>query len=231
MIYITGDTHGLIDFDKLGFFAVLNDTLTKNDYVIISGDFGGVWGEDTEEVLEEYEKLPFTVLFVDGNHEDYGLLNKYPVEAWNGGKVQFVKPHVIHLMRGQVFTLEGKKIFTLGGAESHDKHYRVNRVSWWQEEIPSEQEIDEARRNLDKHNWKVDYVITHSCDTYSLYVMPLSKKRREVKIENEMLCEFEEKLKYKHWYFGHYHIDFDVNSKKTVLYDRIIRLGKRINEN
>ena len=230
MIYVTGDTHGLIDFDKLSFFAALQDNLTRKDYVIISGDFGGVWGEETEESLEEYENLPFTVLFVDGNHEDYGLLNQYPVEEWNGGKVQFVKPHVIHLMRGQVFTIDGNKIFTLGGAESHDKQYRVNRVSWWREEIPDQQQIEEARRNLDRHNWKVDYVITHSCDTYSLYVMPLSLNRREGRIENDILCEFEEKLKYTHWYFGHYHIDFDINSKKTVLYNRILKLGERINE-
>lgn len=230
MIYVTGDTHGLIDFDKLSFFAALQDNLTRKDYVIISGDFGGVWGEETEESLEEYENLPFTVLFVDGNHEDYGLLNQYPVEEWNGGKVQFVKPHVIHLMRGQVFTIDGNKIFTLGGAESHDKQYRVNRVSWWREEIPNQQQIEEARINLDRHNWKVDYVITHSCDTYSLYVMPLSLNRREGRIENDILCEFEEKLKYTHWYFGHYHIDFDINSKKTVLYNRILKLGERINE-
>ncbi len=230
MIYVTGDTHGLIDFDKLSFFAALNEKLTRKDYVIISGDFGGVWGEETEESLDEYENLPFTVLFVDGNHEDYGLLKQYPVEEWNGGKVQFVKPHVIHLMRGQVFTIVGNRIFTMGGAESHDKQYRVNRVSWWKEEIPDQQQIEEARRNLDRHNWKVDYVITHSCDTYSLYVLPLSQSRREARIENDILCEFEEKLKYRHWYFGHYHIDFDVNSKKTVLYNRILKLGERINE-
>lgn len=29
---------------------------------------------------------PFTTLFVDGNHENFDLLNAYPVENWHGGK-------------------------------------------------------------------------------------------------------------------------------------------------
>ena len=230
MIYITGDTHGLIDFDKLSFFAALNRNLTKKDYVIICGDFGGVWGEYTEETLEEYENLPFSTLFVDGNHEDFKSLNKYPVTEWNGGNVQMIRPDIIHLMRGQVFTIEGKTVFTLGGAESHDKKYRVKDFSWWNDEIPDSHQIEEARRNLEKYRWKVDYVITHSCDSYSLHVMPVNSEKREVRAENRILCEFEERIRYEHWYFGHYHLDFDVNKRKTVLYQRIIKLGERINE-
>ena len=47
-------------------------------------------------------------------------MSKYPTEEWNGGKIQRIRPHVIHLMRGQVFDLQGYSFFTMGGARSHD---------------------------------------------------------------------------------------------------------------
>ena len=48
--------------------------MTKDDYVIICGDFGGIWSVDAlnrEErwLLDWLEEKPFTTLFVDGNHE------------------------------------------------------------------------------------------------------------------------------------------------------------------
>ena len=115
MIYITGDTHGLIDFEKLLRFAKKNKHLTKKDYIIICGDFGGVWDKATlEEVLDKFSALPFTILFVDGNHENFDMLNAYPVEKWNSGKVHKIREDIIHLMRGQVFEIEGKVILWIG---------------------------------------------------------------------------------------------------------------------
>lgn len=124
MIYITGDCHA--DYARFNAENFPEQSeMTKNDYVIICGDFGGVWNIDAESPREKWwmdwlENKPFTTLFVDGNHENFDRLYTYPVEEWNGGKVHKIRPSVIHLMRGQVFTIEGKKIFTFGGAGSHD---------------------------------------------------------------------------------------------------------------
>ena len=99
--------------------------MTKDDYVIICGDFGGVWNRFEENKYEKHwmdwlEKHPFTTLFCEGNHENFDRLYNYPVEKWNGGNVHKIRPSVIHLMRGQVFQLCGKKFFVFGGAKSHD---------------------------------------------------------------------------------------------------------------
>ena len=57
------------------------------------------------------DKLPFTICFCDGNHENFDLLNSYDVSVWNGGKVYIIKqnkagePKVIHLMRGKVYEM------------------------------------------------------------------------------------------------------------------------------
>ena len=43
-VYVTGDTHGDIDWSKLNttHFPEQKD-LTEDDLVIIAGDFGGLW--------------------------------------------------------------------------------------------------------------------------------------------------------------------------------------------
>ena len=72
-------------------------------------------------------------------------------------------PYVIHLMRGQIYDIEGLKIFTFGGASSHDKEYRIENVSWWRRELPDVFEMDEARENLERVDNKVDLITFNTC--------------------------------------------------------------------
>lgn len=124
MFYITGDTHA--DFSRLkeNKFSIQSE-MTKNDYIIICGDFGGVWNYIVESIYEEHwldwlNNKNFTTLFVDGNHENFERLYNYPVEEWHGGKVHKIRESVIHLMRGEIFNIDNKKFFTFGGARAHD---------------------------------------------------------------------------------------------------------------
>lgn len=225
MIFITGDTHGQTDFAKLIGFVRERSDLTKDDYVIIAGDFGAVWDEATlEKDLKPYRDLPFTVLFVDGNHENFDLLNAFPVEEWHGGKVHKVKPDIIHLMRGQVFEIEGKTFFTFGGATSIDKAYRLAYgYGWWEQERPTYAEYDEGIANLKRYGNRVDYIVTHSCGERALMYPPLRTRSSKMQsfFENRLLSGFEDGVEYTHWYFGHYHLDGDLSDKQTVLYQEI----------
>lgn len=225
MIFVTGDTHGRTDFAKLLLFAREHPHLTKADYMIIAGDFGAVWSEDTlEEDLKPYSDLPFTVLFVDGNHENFDLLNSYPVEVWNGGKVHKIKPDIIHLMRGQAYEIDGKIFFAFGGATSIDKDIRLAfGYGWWEQELPTFEELDVGIANLKRYNNRVDYIITHACGERALMYPPLRTRsnRMQVFFENRLLSNFEDTVEYKHWYFGHYHMDGDLNDKMTVLYQEV----------
>lgn len=121
MIFVTGDCHGNFERFKPKYFPK-QAQMTKRDIVICAGDFGGVWFGDgrDEAALDWLESLPFTLAFVCGNHENYDALERYPVKDWHGGKVHRIRSHVLHLMRGQVFELEGYHFFTMGGAKSHD---------------------------------------------------------------------------------------------------------------
>lgn len=224
MIYITGDTHGSIDVGKLNTRNFPRQKeMTKDDSVIICGDFGCVWDGSKEDRYWQkwYDKKSFTTLFVDGNHENHKLLAEFPKANWSGGMVHRTQSSVLHLMRGEIFTIGDAEVFCMGGASSHDKHLRKADVSWWEEEIPSKEEFNHAIENLERANWHVDYIVTH-CAPKSIQAKIASW------YENDAVTSFlqlvEENCKFKHWYFGHYHVDMDVDEKHTALYDLIVPL-------
>ena len=182
-----------------------------------------MWDNSTEEkyLLNRLNERNFTTLFVDGNHENHPLLNGYEVISFCGGKAHRIMDSIYHLMRGQVFTIDGLKFFTMGGATSHDKGFRREGVTWWPEELPSDSEHEEAIVNLEKHGLQVDYIITHCApDSVQWEISAL--------YESDKLTEFLEAVKnevdYQHWYFGHYHINEDIDDKHTCVFDEIVLL-------
>jgi predicted phosphodiesterase len=222
MFYLIGDTHIPIDIDKLSKhnFPEQNN-LTKNDYVIILGDFG-IWHQDEEEKywMNDLNNRNFTTLFIDGNHDNHFALNNMKIETWNGGNVHYIVDSVIHLMRGQVFTIDGLKFFTMGGAVSIDKHRRKEGISWWPEELPNYTEINTAMDNLDSHNWEIDYVLTH--DAPELLYSKLGYTRKD-NVLTKLFDLMTQDLKFKHWFCGHMHDDIFLG-KYTLLYNKIIKL-------
>ncbi|MDR2516453.1 MAG: metallophosphoesterase [Spirochaetaceae bacterium] len=225
MIYITGDTHGGIDMAKLddthfrGQFA-----LTKEDYLIIAGDFGFIWqnNDKEREWLEIFEKLPYTTLFIDGNHENFELLNSYPEDEWQGGMIHRINDSLFHLMRGQVFEIEEKRFFTFGGGRSLDRAFRRPQISWWPEEMPSAAEFQEGLDNLERCQWKTDYVITHAGPAkIASGVSALFGTDSLV----TYLQAVADRLEFRRWYFGHYHVDREINSKFRALYQDVVPLG------
>lgn len=225
-IYITGDTHGQIDIGKLTTKQFPEQkTMTKDDLVIISGDFGGVWdGAGSDRYVQNwYDDKPFSTAFVDGNHEDHWLLKEYEVEMWNGGKVHRITDSIVHLMRGEVYTIQGRKFFVMGGADSVDKQYRKYGISWWPDELPNAAEYENALTNLAAHDFRVDYVVTHDCPTR---ILELMYKEIWPSLLNEFLdgLEYERHLKFDHWYFGHHHIDRRIDDRHTALYQRVVKV-------
>ena len=228
MVYLTGDTHIPIDIRKLSAANFCEQrTMTRDDFVIVCGDFGGVWNNSPEELYwrKWLKDKNFTTLFVDGNHENFSLLNSFPVEERYGGSVHVIEENVLHLMRGNVFTLCGERFFCMGGASSHDKEYRVPSISWWDEEIPSEAEFEYALQTLDRNDWFVDYIITHCAPT-------AIQHRITDWYENDQLTSFlqfvDDRCSFRQWFFGHYHVDAEIDEKHSALYNRIIPLVRGV---
>ena len=247
MIFITGDTHGDVRrFNNNSFYE--QKEMTKDDYVIILGDFGMVWDYSGESRYEKYwldwlDEKPFTTLFIDGNHENHDRLDAMEVEQWHGGKVHKVRPSIIHLMRGQVFDIDGLKVFTFGGASSHDikdgvlepgdprikrwnKDYdklcRINKMSWWDRELPSEAEMEEGRQNLDKVDWEVDFILTHCTSASTTAVIGVGSYDQD--ILTKYLQEIKEKITYKKWFFGHHHMDKVISAEEICLFEQIVQV-------
>lgn len=226
MIYVTGDTHIPIDSGKLDEWHFPEQyELTKEDYLIICGDFGGVWNRDPKRAkhLDRLDDASFTTLWLDGNHENFGLLAEYPVDMWNGGKVQFIRPSVIHLMRGQVFTLVGTTFFAMGGGYSIDKEWRKPGKSWWPEDMPSEEEYAEGWANLAKHDNKVDYIVTHTAPTSIVQKYYHAGVNHEIRL-NDFLEEVDKTVQYEHWYCGHIHTDEVFDANHTLLFQKIVQI-------
>lgn len=199
MIYITGDTHGNIDFSKLKrYFS--KRYVTRKDYLIILGDAGIVWSKK-DFYINDYYLLGLTVLFVDGNHENFELLNLFPVVEYNGAKCHLLYSDVYHILRGEIINLNGLSFFCMGGATSIDKSYRINRISWWEEENISNSDILNGLNNLDKVNYHVDYVLSHCAPSFVVKKMFNYQKDSNT----EILEKFQSQIDFKYWYFGHYH--------------------------
>jgi DNA repair exonuclease SbcCD nuclease subunit len=203
--------------------------MRKTDYLIYLGDFGIIRNQLEYEVglFEQFLKKPFFTLFLDGDFDNINVLNKYPVKIWNGGKVHLIDSSIIHLMRGQIYTIDDKTIFVMGGAETIDKSHRKEGLDYWREEIPSDQEINEAMNNLDQHNWNVDIVLTHTAAPS--VIEPYYKHIIEDNRLNRFFTMLEKNLKYKHWFFGHVHKDEKIDEKHTVIYEDFIKILKREN--
>ena len=209
-IYITGDTHGTFDLRKVVyFFKGREEEFSRDDYLIICGDVGvcGFMASDEAKTRDILRNLPVTVLFVDGNHENFEQLNSYAVEIWNGGKVHFIESNIIHLMRGQVFEIDGKKFFTFGGAYSVDKFYRLSRgYGWWSDEQPSEEIKQYVEQQL-KEN-AIDVVLSHTCpfkyEPVEEFLPGIDQNTVDDSTE-KWLDVIEETTDYMAWFCGHWH--------------------------
>lgn len=228
MVYLSGDTHGYLDIQKvIDFFEIepLQSKLTKEDILIILGDVGICWdnGKNDEWVRRELQKLPVTTLWLDGNHENFQLLSEYPVKEWHGGYVHRIGQDILHLMRGYCYEIQGQVFWIFGGGNSVDRNYRTQGVDWWPQEMPTMQEYNRGMDSLKAHGYRVDYVLTHTAP----------RKVAERLVEN--IIPGEEKLQhylqkvaklavFKEWYFGHWHMDTVTDGKYFGLMERIVRL-------
>lgn len=225
MIYVTGDMHGRIDLDKFYMRCFPEQKgLTKDDLVIICGDFGGIWTNEMENqrIIRLLEARRFSILFCDGNHENFERLYAYPVIDKFGGKVHQISKSIFHAIRGELYSIEGKTFFVMGGASSHDRPH-IQGLGWWEEELPSIRELEHGRESLERVNWSVDYVITH-CAPSSIQQTEISPFYLTDSL-TKYLDEIKTKLVFRKWYFGHYHIHETMQDNRfQALYRKIIPL-------
>lgn len=253
-IYITGDLHGdPMRLSNERFPEQKNMTEgQESNFVIVCGDFGLVWDTPCESKRERYllnwlEQRPFTTLFVSGNHENFDRLysSEYPIEEWHGGKAQCIRPHVIHLLRGECYDILGKSFFAFSGASSHDiqdgilepddkdtikewskdyyKMFRVNHISWWKEELASDEEMRRGQETLKNRDWSVDFIITHCLPQEICYMISGGFYKPDPM--TLYLNDIAKKTQFNRWFAGHYHTDERVLGKFDIMYEKIMQIA------
>ena len=226
--YVTSDLSGRLQMFETD-ASPLNTELKNGDFLFVCGDFGFIWNPDSyfeKCYLDIIQSKPFVTCFIDGNHENFNVLEEYPVEMWNGGRVHVIRrdsnniPKIIHLMRGEYYDIEGDTFFTFGGGNSSDKSCRIENETWWKQEMPTREEMQHGLRTLEKHKWKCDYILTHALPEG---LMETGFKRDDVgeKPLNIYLEKIRKKTDYKHWYSGHLHINRNLSMKNTILHMKI----------
>lgn len=238
--YVAGDTHGEQTCSNLSVkYWPEQKQLTKDDVLIILGDFGYIWESKfckTERWWKNWlcEKR-FTIAFIDGNHENFTLLKMFPlVKKW-GGYVRVIDMGncvVYWLLRGEVYTINGQTILTMGGADSHDvkpnkeidelnllhSGIRIKNtgrkplVDWWPDEQITQYDVDNAINNLKRYNNKVDYVLSHSLPLNDAIFLSIKTKLGDsilgdIHTSMEHLETIKNIVQYKEWHCGHFHCD------------------------
>ncbi len=216
--FLKGDIHGNL-FEIIDFINRFN--LGKNDNIIILGDCGIAWRKDKKDLAQNIKLWNecgngVKLYFIDGNHENFNILNSLPIEN-NMGKIA---DNIYHLRRGQVYEFENKKILVCGGADSIDKYRRIENFTWWKEEAISQETIDDIPAG------HYDYVLTHCCprsifEKNKIYLSTL-QFLDENKINHsseDMLEQLKSKITFDHWFFAHYHINRNLDEKFTCLFE------------
>ena len=234
-VFVAGDLHGTHDIKKLtSKFWKTGNSLDKQDYLVIAGDFGFIWANEilaTERYwMKWFQDKPWTTLVVPGNHENYNRIFALPITEMFGGKVRQYNDSVIFLERGETYTIANKTFWVMGGGLSIDKEYRIVDISYWMQELLTYNEMDYGIEKLQEVHGDVDYVITHAAPYSWLYKVLGTYPSVDPKYKDPTCQYLDEILKvylyeYKCWLFGHYHRDIDLyNEKARGLYYEIVEL-------
>lgn len=220
MIYITGDTHG--DINRLDSIK-----LKKGDTLIICGDFGFIWDGSAKEekILRQLGKKKFNICFLDGTHENFDLLDEYEETHYCGGRAHHISGNLYHLMRGQVYRFERKKFFVMGGGESPDIDLLFDNGAWSRREFPTSQELAEGADNLERHDGKVDYIITHEPPaTIKNFLKLKTELATRITGLNAYFDEMSKICEYKCWYFGSMHIDKHISTSHVAVFKKVLNV-------
>ena len=221
-VLVTGDVHG----DILLLLEMVR-SIENDEMLFVTGDFGLFWfdinsNSDKYTILNNMlESKNAYIVFVDGNHENHNFINRTEISEFCGAKCHKLLPRVIHIMRGEIVNIDGIKIFCFGGAYSVDRFWREKNKTYFEEELPNEYEYDSGLNNLINADFKVDYIITHTCQRR--LVKKLGQRHKaieEIKLQNYIQW-IVDNVEYKKHYFGHWHMDKKISESDIAIFNNI----------
>ena len=213
MLYITGDTHG--DYEV--FAERRLDKLKKEDKLIVTGDFGFIWDNSKEEIknLKKLAKKKFTILFVEGAHENFERLGEFEEVELFGGKARKIEQNVFCLNRGEVYDIEGKSVFTLGGGAPPYADEDDEAGS-----LPTDEELEYAVQNIQEQRRRIDLIITHEAPASVKRMIDRSATINDLNIFLDTVLH---NTRFGRWYFGSLHQDRAVSEKLICVFEEVYK--------
>lgn len=223
MIYITGDTHG----DLSRFQTPTIKKLKAKDTLIICGDFGFVWdGSKSEQrILKKLGRRPHDTLFVEGCRDNYDLLAQYPVVPYRGGQARKICGSVYQLLRGEIYEIDGKKVFAFGGGYSDEEWLDVGHADggmWWTAEQPSDEEQAHGLQQLAACGNQVDLIVSHDAPASIRHFIRIEDN--EESTIHSYLEQVLHQCRFSRWFFGHYHLDKVIPPRFTAVFQSVYQV-------
>ena len=138
--------------------------------------------------------------------------------------VEDASPNILFARDGDVYDLDGKSTLVIGGAYSVDKYRRLTfGWNWWPDEQPSEEIKKKVENVLEARSWSVDIVLSHTTPLKYEPVeafLPMVDQNTVDKSTEIWLDTIEDRLKYRHWYAGHYHTEKNID-KLSIMFESI----------
>ena len=234
--FLLGDIHGDATPIK-DFYEKNRERLSidfGNNYIILLEEVGANFvlkGQRDIKFKKALSKYPFTYICLRGNHEarvqKIMKLNpdKWEIKKKYGGEVYVEKeyPQIEYLSdQPAVYEFCGYKTFSIPGAYSVDKWYRLSHGwTWYEDEQLSEEEMNNGR-NIKAEEKAFDLVISHTCpmiyEPRDLFLSGIDQSMVDKTME-QYLSEIEFDLDYKRWVWGHFHADrlYPWNEGKQML--------------
>lgn len=232
-IYVMGDIHGMAtSFHSRVYFCI--DDPQPDDAIIICGDAGLEYGNYISKSLkQEMQEFSRTIYIMRGNH-DTRYWRDHPDWVQENNLLYQKKYDNIKYIKdeGGLYNIAGNNILFIPGAYSIDKDYRLSRGACyeWEEQL-TWAEQDNIINICNNNN--IDYIISHTCPLrLQKYFKDLFLSFIDQSTVDNSMEKFLDKIDFilqsdfKHWYFGHYHADRNMEQKYTMLYKEIVKLGE-----
>ena len=232
--FITGDIHSQLDYRF--------NTFEKNEEtaIIILGDVGfNYYGEENpidREIKILAEQLGCYIYCVRGNHEFRPqhlstIVLKFDENVQ--GKVYYEPafPHIRYFKDFGIYTIGKWKTGIIGGAYSVDKEYRLMKGWHWF----SDEQLTDIEMNTCYNKFKgnhFDLILTHTCPydwrPTDLFLSSIDQSKVDSSME-KFLQIISENIKWKNWFWGHYHRNriypsIKNNQNRIMFFDDVVKL-------
>lgn len=163
-----------------------NQITEKLTDTIQVGDFGCGFEKYSTEQLNINSMIENNHQVIRGNHDNPEIIKTLPTYIQDG-----------------TFDKSGE-VFCIGGAQSIDRGYRIEGVSWWPDEELTQDRFYQIMDFYEKSEPEI--VATHDCP-FDIYKILYGESSRP-SITSQALSSIFYIHKPKYWIFGHHHITF-----------------------